>query len=262
MNILVTNDDGIAAPGLWTLCRALKKVAHVIAVAPDRERSAIGTAVTLRQPLKVERTAPLVPGIESYSVDGTPGDSVILALTHLLVNDVDLVISGINHGANVGDDVLISGTVGGALQGYLHGYASIAISVAAWENPYLDSAAELAALLVKRLDNISSSQHILLNINVPSLPSGQIKDLQVSRLAHISHTSTIKEENATKDGYYRLLRQKIDKPADAGTDVWTIEHDNISITPLHTIIGNNRSPSIIDTLFSGLLHELQEQEHL
>ena len=121
MRVLVTNDDGIFAPGLWILVKELKSIARVVVVAPDREQSAIGTAVTLRQPLRVQRVSPLVPGVETYSVEGTPGDSVILALGKLIKSRVDLVISGINQGPNLGDDVLISGTVAAALQGYLRG---------------------------------------------------------------------------------------------------------------------------------------------
>ena len=109
MNILVTNDDGIFADGLWILVEELKRGARVVVVAPDREQSAVGTAVTLSQPLRVHRVRPLVPGVEAYSVTGTPADCVILASGKLVTDKIDLVISGINHGLNLGNDVLISG---------------------------------------------------------------------------------------------------------------------------------------------------------
>lgn len=259
MKILVTNDDGIFAPGLWALVKALKKIAQVIVVAPDREQSAIGTAVTLRQPIRAQRVESLVPEVETYSVDGTPSDSVILALANPLNNNVDLVISGINHGANLGDDVLISGTVGAALQAYLHGSPAIAISVDAWDNPYLDTAAELAALLARRIEANSLSTHIFLNVNLPNLPLAQIKGLEITRPAHVSHTNTVKEENSGKEGYYRLIRQKIDKPADNKTDVWAIEQGIISITHLHINPSYNPLPSIPDILYSDLLQELQKR---
>ena len=111
MKILVTNDDGIFAQGLWALVKELKSIGQVVVVAPDREQSAIGTAVTLRQPIRVQRVTPLAPGIETYSVEGTPADSIILALGKLVKGRVDLVISGINQGLNLGDNVLISGTL-------------------------------------------------------------------------------------------------------------------------------------------------------
>lgn len=129
MRVLVTNDDGIAAPGLWTLVGELQKVADVVVAAPDGEKSAIGTAVSLRKPIKVQAVIPQVPGIVAYSVAGTPGDSVIVALDKLVSGRVDVVFSGINQGSNLGDDVFISGTVGGALQGYLHGSHAMAVSV-------------------------------------------------------------------------------------------------------------------------------------
>lgn len=125
MKILVTNDDGISSEGLWTLVKELKNIAQVIVTAPDREQSAIGTAVTLHQPLRVKRVRPMVPEVETYSIEGTPADSVILALSKLIKDRVDLVVSGINQGLNLGNDVPISGTVGSALQGYLHGFPEI-----------------------------------------------------------------------------------------------------------------------------------------
>jgi len=258
MKILVTNDDGILARGLWALVKALKKIAQVIVVAPHTEQSGIGTAVTLRQPLRVQRAEPLVPEVETHSVEGTPADSVILALTKLAKNRIDLVVSGINHGPNLGDDVLISGTVGAALQGHLHGFPALAISVDALDNPYLDTAAKLAALLAKRIESNSLSANIFLNVNLPNLPLAQIKGLEITRLASGSHTDTAEEGHGGKQGFYQLIRQRIDKTADNKTDVWAIEQGNISITPLHTNLSHNPSSPILDSLCCELLQELQE----
>jgi len=257
MKILVTNDDGIFAQGLWTLVKALKKIAQVIVVAPHEEQSGIGTAVTLRHPLRMQRAKPLVPEVETYSVEGTPADSVILALAKLAKNKIDLVVSGINHGPNLGDDVLISGTVGAALQGYLHGFHAVAISIDAWEDPYFDAAAELAVLLAKRIESHPLPANIFLNVNLPNLPPSQIRGLEITHLANISHTNTVKEENDGKEGFYQLIRQRIDKAADNKTDVWAIEQGNISITPLHTSLLNKPSPTIPDSICSDLLQELQ-----
>jgi len=257
MKILVTNDDGISAQGLWALVRALKKIAEVIVVAPDRERSGIGTAVTLNRPLRVQSAKPLVPEVETYSVEGTPADCVILALTKLVKDKIDLVVSGINHGPNVGDNVLISGTVGAALQGYLQGIPTVAISVDSLDNPYLDTAAELAALLAKRIESNSLPANIFLNVNLPNLPLARIKGLEITRLASGSHTDTVEEGYGGKQKYYQFIRQKIDKVAEDKTDVRAIEHGSISITPLHTNLVNNPSPSIPDSLCSNLLQELK-----
>ncbi len=259
MKILVTNDDGIFTQGLWTLVKALKEIAQVIVVAPDREQSGIGTAVTLRQPLRVQRAEPLVPEIETYSVEGTPADSVILALGKLAKNKIDLVVSGINHGLNLGDNVLISGTVGAAWQGYLRGFPALAISADALDNPYLDTAAELAALLAKRIESNSLPTNILLNVNLPNLPLARIKGLEITRLASGSHTDAVEEGHDGKQRCYQLIRQRIDKTADNRTDIWAIEQGNISITPLHTNLVNNPSPPIPDSLCSELLRELQKR---
>jgi len=258
MKILVTNDDGIFAPGLWALVKELKSIAPVVVVAPDREQSAIGTAVTLRQPLRAQKMRPAVPGVEAYSVEGTPADSVILALDKLAEGKIDVVVSGINHGANLGDDVLISGTVGAALQGYLHGLPSVAISVVFGDNLHLDNAARLAALLVKKIGTNALPTNTFLNVNLPNLPLTEIKGARVTRLASESHTDTVEESHDGRRRYYWLIRQGLNKDTDKKTDIWAIEQGNISLTPLHTTLLNKPSPPIPSNLCSDLLRELRE----
>ena len=258
MKILVTNDDGIFAQGLWILVKELKSIAQVVVAAPDREQSAIGTAVTLRQPLRAQKMRPVVPGVETYSVEGTPADSVILALDKLAKGKIDLVVSGINHGSNLGDDVLISGTVGAALQGYLHGLPAVAISVAFGDNLHLDNAARLAALLVKKIDTNALPTNTFLNVNLPNLPLTEIKGAKVTRLASESHTDTVEESHDGRRRYYWLIRQGINKDTDKKTDIWAIEQGNISITPLHTSLLNKPSPPIPKNLCPDLLRELRE----
>ena len=258
MEILITNDDGIFAPGLWRLARELKQIARVVVVAPDREQSGSGTAVSLRQPLRVQKVRPLVPEIETHSVEGTPTDSVILALGKLLKNKIDLVVSGINSGPNLGDDVLISGTVGAALMGYRHGFPALAISIASLDSHYLDNAARLATLLAKRIADSSLPRNIFLNVNLPSLPLEKIKGVKITRLASKSHIDTVEEGHDGRKAYYWLVRQKINKNVDKNTDIWAIEQGNISITLLHSELLNQPSPLIPDSLCSDLLQELQE----
>ncbi|MBA7715829.1 5'-nucleotidase SurE [subsurface metagenome] len=258
MRILVTNDDGIFAQGLWVLVKELKSVAQVVVVAPDREQSAIGTAVTLRQPLRAQKMRAVVPGVETYSVEGTPADSVILALDKLVKGKIDLVVSGINHGSNLGDDVLISGTVGGALQGYLHGLPTVAISVAFGDKLHLDNAAKLAALLAKKIGANTLPSNTFLNVNLPNLPLAEIRGARVTRLASESHTDTVEESHDGRRRYYWLIRQGINKDTDKKTDIWAIEQGNISITPLYTRLLNKPSPPIPDNLCSDLLRELRE----
>ncbi|MFC1869911.1 5'/3'-nucleotidase SurE [Chloroflexota bacterium] len=262
MKILVTNDDGIFAEGLWQLATELTKIAQVAVVAPDRERSAIGTAVTLRQPLTVQKIDPILPGVEAYAVDGTPSDSVILALGKLFANEINLVISGINHGLNLGDDVFISGTVGAALQGYVHGLPAFAISVETLDEPYLESAAKLATLLAKKIDSHALPNDIFLNVNLPNLPTEAINGARVTRLANQSHgnTVTVKEGHDGSRSQYWLLRRRLSKDTDSKTDIEAIEQDNISITPLHTTLFNQPAPIVTDNLCSELLQELREYQ--
>ena len=258
MRILVTNDDGIFAPGLWTLVRELKNIAQVVVVAPDREQSATGTAITLRQPLRAQRTTPLVPEIETYSVEGTPADSVILALGKLVKDEIDMVVAGINQGANLGDDVLISGTVGAALQGYLRGFPALAISADPPDSLFLGNAAKLAALLVEKIDSNSLPADIFLNVNLPPLPLTEIKGVKITHLASQSHTDTIDQRFDGKREYYWLVRQQINTNSDKHTDIWAIEQGNISITPLHADLLHKSSPAIPDSLCSDLLQELKK----
>jgi len=262
MMILVTNDDGILADGLWVLAKELKNIAQVVVVAPDREQSAIGTAVTLRQPLRAHRIRPVVPEVDTYSIEGTPSDCVILALNKLVKNKIDMVISGINQGANLGDDVLISGTVGAALQGYLRGLPALAISIEAVDSHHLDTAARLAALLVKWLGSSAVPNNVFLNVNLPNLPLADIRGIKITRLASGFHTDTVEEGNDRKRQYYWLVRRKTDKVADNQTDVWAVEQGNISITPLHANLLNRLAPAIPGNLCSELLQGLREYHSL
>ena len=257
MKILVTNDDGVFAEGLWTLVKELRNIAQVVVVAPDREQSAAGTAVTLWQPLRARKVKPVVPEVEAYAVEGTPSDSVILALGSLVKDKVDLVISGINYGLNLGDDVYISGTVSAALQGYLQGFPSLAISTAQG-NSHLDTAAKLARLLAQKIVSSSLPPNLFLNINLPDLPAAEIGRAKITRLASESHINTVEEGNDGKRKYYWLVRQKLAQNTDRKTDVWAIEQGNISITPLSNSLSGILPRPNLDNLTSDLLQELQK----
>lgn len=257
MNILVSNDDGISAPGLLALVKALSKIAQVTVVAPQTEQSAIGTAITLRHPLRVRQVEPLLSGVATYAVAGTPADSVILALDKLLKDQIDLVITGINNGPNLGGDVLMSGTVGAALQGYLRGIPAIAMSIDAKNSPYLDNAASLAVLLAKKLAANTLPADVFLNVNLPNLPTPQIKGAKITYLATKSHTDTVEERDDPQGKCYWLVRQHKNHITDNQTDVWAIEQGNISITPLNNILAHNSSP-VPDSLSTIIMEELRE----
>jgi len=258
MRVLVTNDDGVFADEMWALVRELKNIAEVVVVAPDREQSAIGTAVTLTQPLRVRAARSLVPSVETYAVEGTPSDSVILALEKLVKDRVDLVISGINQGLNLGNDVLISGTVSAALQGYLRGFSAMAVSTTLDNNHYQDDIAKLVASVAGKICSSQLSSNIFLNINLPNLPLAQVKGIKVTRLASETHIDTVEEGHDGKRKYYWLVRQKIDRSHDERTDIGTVEQGGISITPLHIYLNGKASPSISNGFFTGILQELQK----
>lgn len=258
MKILVTNDDGIFAEGLIALARELKNIADVLVVAPDRELSAMGTTVSLHQPVRARKAKPVTSGVESYAVEGTPADCVILALGKLAKDEIDLVVSGINRGANLGDDVLISGTVGAAIQGCLHGFPAIAISVRWGDTLYFDDAAKFAALLAKKVEAGVIPADVCLNVNLPNLPLEKINGVKITYPASRSHTDTIEERYNNGRSYYWFVRQRLNKPVDEKTDTWALEQDNISISPLLTREVNKPSPLLPDSLCSELFQELQQ----
>jgi len=254
--ILISNDDGIFAPGLWALAKELKKIDTIIAVAPDREQSATGTSVTLRQPLRVRKIAAIVPDLNTYGVEGTPSDSVILALEKLAV-EADVVVSGINSGQNLGDDVLISGTVGAAMQGYLRNLPAIAVSVGVGATENLETAARLVGLLVRRIKKGILPADIFLNINLPDEPLAKIKGVVITQPAHKTHIDTVEEGNDGRRDYFWLVRRKLEHQSPDSSDIWAIEHGYISVTPLHTTLFRRPAPDMGEVFCKELICDLQ-----
>jgi 5'-nucleotidase len=259
MNILVTNDDGINSEGLWQLVRELKDIARVTVVTPESERSAIGTAVSLLQSVKVQKTKPVIDGVTAYTIDGTPSDCVILALGKLITEPVDLVISGINNGNNQGEDVYISGTVGGALQGYFRGSSAIAISAPRDSRKGMATAATATARLVELIMAARLSSCIFLNVNVPDMTQDEIFGVKITRLARTSHintVNTVRNGSQERQDYFDLVRTAVSEAATKGTDMYAKEHGFISITPLFTSLferpPRNFLKSLCDDLFSAL----------
>lgn len=231
MKILVTNDDGIHAEGMWALVGELTKVGSVTVVAPDRDQSGVGTAVTLRHPLRLHKVKSMVDGVPSYSVEGTPADSVILAIRSAMKEGVDLVVSGINEGPNLGNDIFISGTVGAALQGYFYRIPAIAISVAAFEDLYLEAAAKLAGLLANEICKGLLPSKLMLNVNVPNMPKDKIEGIEVTRIGERSYTDGLDKGHDGKRDYYWIVRGVPQWEVNEGTDIWALERNRISISP-------------------------------
>ncbi len=258
MKILVTNDDGIAARGLWALVRELRKVAEVIVVAPDRDQSGIGTAVTLHHPVRISPVPPEVTRVQTYAVEGTPADTVILALKTLLKDGVDMVCSGINEGSNLGNDVLISGTVSAALQGYFYGLPSVAISVSAIKKTRFDVAAKFGALIAQQVAASKMPPKFLLNINLPNLPLEQIAGLEMTRLGERSYMDNIKAGHDGKRKYYWIVRGKPDWKEVEGTDIWALGQKKISVTPLHSDLSSEVHLKQLAKSCSALFHDMRE----
>lgn len=262
MRILATNDDGINADGLWHLVEAVSEVGEVVVVAPDRDQSGVGTSVSLHQPVRVREIRSPVRGVRCYAVEGTPADSVILALGVLLDDQIDLVVSGINEGANLGSDVLISGTVSAALQGYLLGIPAIALSVGSLENVHFDVAARLAVVMARMIQAEALPWQMLLNINLPNLPLDQIQGIEFTQLGNIAYPSVIKERQHGKRRHFWIVRSKSEWESkegwepEEGTDIWALLKDRISITPLHSNLTSPTALSALKRLSNTIFQDL------
>ena len=264
LKILVTNDDGIHSRGLWAAVEALGAAGEITVVAPDREQSGVGASLTLHAPIRANAISPGVhggkEGIRAYSVEGTPGDSCALALEHL-VGPVDLVVSGINQGSNLGEDVLISGTVGAAFQGYIRGFPSLAISVAAVSDTRFDVAVGFLRILASSLAAGTTLPLSLINVNIPNEPVAEIQGVMVTRLGRRSYGESVTEGHDGRRSYYWVTRDKpVSQEEPADTDIWALGHNRISITPLHTALTDLGQIPAMEGLFRGYSSQLLGRE--
>ncbi|OIQ73603.1 5'-nucleotidase SurE [mine drainage metagenome] len=230
MKILITNDDGFQAPGIVALYEALKDIAEVEVVAPEHNNSAKSNALTLHSPLYVHRSD---SGFRY--VNGTPADCVHIALTGLLDYRPDLVVAGINNGANMGDDTIYSGTVGAAMEGYLFGIPSIAFSQVDRDWHHLDSAAQKARQLVQQMDqqNLLGSGAWLLNVNMPNLPADQMGRIKLCRLGRRhSAEAVITQKSPRGETMYWIGAAGAAKDDAEGTDFHATAQGHIAMTPL------------------------------
>ncbi|MBK1721364.1 5'/3'-nucleotidase SurE [Thiocystis violacea] len=228
MKILVSNDDGYQSAGLITLVDALQRLGEVLVVAPERDRSGASNSLTLHVPLRAER---MPNGF--IRVDGTPTDCVHLALTGLSELEPDIVVAGINHGPNLGDDVLYSGTVAAATEGRFLGLPSIAVSIAAHAPRHLETAAEVAVRLVTKLREDPLESSIILNVNVPDVPIDQLRGFAATRLGHRHKAEpVIRSADPRGRTIYWVGPAGPEQDAGPGTDFDAIRHGFVSITPL------------------------------
>ena len=227
--ILLTNDDGIGAAGIMALYKAVKGIGEVTIVAPDSERSAVGHAITLSDPLRVKQI-----NAYSYQTTGTPADCVKLAVRAILKYKPDLVISGINLGPNTGYSVLYSGTVSGATEGVILGIPSIAVSLGTFTDPDYSVAAQYAKKIALKVLKEGLPKGILLNVNVLAVPKSKIKGIKITRQSKKAFIERF-DRRIDPHGriYYWLTGEVIDLEGEQGSDIDAINKGYVSITPLH-----------------------------
>lgn len=228
MKILVSNDDGYLSTGINVLTVALAEIADVVVVAPDRNRSAASNSLTLENPLRVTRL-----GEDRYCVNGTPSDCVHLAVTGLLDEEPDLVVSGINHGANLGDDVIYSGTVAAATEGRFLGLPTIAISLVGHRLQHFETAGRVARELVERLGRNPLPSEFILNVNVPDRPYEELTGIVEARLG-FRHKSeeVVRSKDAHGRTIYWIGPAGASRDTGPGTDFHAIERGAAVVTPL------------------------------
>lgn len=241
MRILLSNDDGYHAEGIQILAQALREFADVIVVAPDRNRSAASSALTLVEPLRPRK---LDNG--DYCINGTPADCVHLALNGFLAGQIDLVVSGINAGANLGDDTIYSGTVAAAMEGRHLGLPSIAVSLVG--RRHYESAARIVCELIPKLSPQLLNPREIININVPDLPYEEIKGIQVCRLGHrTAAAEVIKQKDPRNESIYWIGPSGLPEDDSAGTDFAAIKNGYVAITPLQADMTAHHSLSALES---------------
>ena len=239
MNILLSNDDGIHAPGIRVMAQALRNIANVTIVAPDSNRSAASSSLTLIKPLQ-----PLRLESGDYCVNGTPADCVHIALNGFLSGRMDLVVSGINAGANLGDDVLYSGTVAAAFEGRHLGLPAIAVSLDGRQ--HFETAARVVCDLVPKLHSQLLDKHQILNINVPDVPYEELKGIKVCHLGYrYSAAEVIKQKSPRDEDIYWIGLSGLPEYESEGTDFHAVKNGYVSITPIQVDMTAHQSISAL-----------------
>ena len=240
MRILITNDDGIHAPGLVALYRALRQLGEVTAIAPDRPRSACGHAITLHKPLRL-RPVEMPDGGTGYASNGTPADCVALGVSEHLGGLPDLVVAGINRGPNLGIDMTYSGTVAAAMEAAICGIASFAISVASYQSAIFEPAAQFAAHLAATIADRGMCEASFLNVNVPAAPREKIQGVSITRQGRLRYSNRIERRTDPRGGvYYWLTGERVGCSELAGGDIDAVEANRISVTPVRLDLTDDR----------------------
>jgi 5'-nucleotidase len=234
MRILLSNDDGYFAPGLRYLADALSTIGEITVVAPERDRSGASNSLTLDRPLKLGKSSN-----GYFHINGTPTDCVHMAVTGLLDKLPDIVVSGINHGMNMGDDTVYSGTVAAATEGYLLGIPSIAVSLVTAGKSHFDTAARVALDLVTQFRDAPFAEPVLLNVNVPDVPYEALQGREITRLGKRHKAEPIvKAQNPRGETIYWVGAAGPAQDAGEGTDFFAVQANRVSITPLQIDLTN------------------------
>lgn len=248
MRILISNDDGIYSGGIRALTEGLVQNNDVYVVAPDRERSATGHSLTLHRPLRLDEVSHL-PGVKgAYETDGTPSDCVKIAIGAILKEPPEVVISGINHGPNMGTDVLYSGTVSAAMEGAIFNIPSIAISLADHKPQDFSCAVTFVSKLLKTISQVKFPDRTLLNINIPALPLSEIAGIEITKLGVRPYNDYFeKRVDPRGKTYYWLAGEAMEEDELPGTDVYAVRNNQISITPVTIHMTNEKMlPELIE----------------
>ncbi|AZR72445.1 5'/3'-nucleotidase SurE [Anoxybacter fermentans] len=233
MRILLTNDDGIYSEGIQALRKRLEEEHDIYLFAPDRERSATGHAITLHHPLRAEEIKFRDSKARCWAINGTPSDCVKLGIEGILRELPDLVISGINKGPNLGNDVIYSGTVSAALEGMIMGIPAFAVSLVAHDDWDFSYAVEFTAQMVEWFKKQNLKKPTLLNINIPSLPREELNGVVITKLGKRTYKNSFERRIDPRGRvYYWLAGEVVDDLEEEGTDLLAIKNNQISITPI------------------------------
>ena len=231
-NILVTNDDGIFAPGIYALWEAMQEIGEVTVVAPDTEKSAVGHAITIADPIRVQKIH-RKNGFEGFAVKGTPADCVKIAGRSLMKKPPDIVVSGINSGANVGSNIIYSGTVSAATEGTIIGIPSVAISLNSIKGGDMTASQKVAKTVVNKVLENGLPQGILLNVNVPNISLDSIKGYRITKQGKLVFKDRFEKREDPRGKFYYWMKGEIINDTNSATDGFAIQNDYISITPIH-----------------------------
>lgn len=259
MKILVTNDDGLHSPGLWAVVDELKELGEIVVVAPDRDQSGVGASMTLQSVVRGrELHSPSDNGIKTFAVEGTPADCVILAVETLVSGPIDLVVSGINQGSNLGLDIMTSGTVGAAFQGYFRKIPSVAISVASLTDLQYDAAAQTARRLAQTILGNGIPSPMLLNVNLPNVTPDKISQVEITRLGPRVYLENVERGTNGRSTHYWIKHNKSANPTvTEGMDIWAVRNGRVSITPINGLFSPDELSSDLQMLADAVADELK-----